>query len=52
MKYRVKYSKIAIQDLDRVWTEVFEASKDYDTTEKYINGLMDKVETKASYPES
>lgn len=52
MKCRVKYSKIAIQDLDRVWTEVFEASKDYDTTEKYINGLMDKVETKASYPES
>ncbi len=52
MKYQVKYSRIAIRDLDRIWAEVFEASKDHDTTEKYINDLMDKVEAKADYPES
>ena len=52
MKYKVKYSKAAIRDLDRVWTEVFEASKSYDITEKYMNDLMDKVEAKADYPKS
>jgi hypothetical protein len=44
MKYHVEYSQVAIRDLDRVWNEVFEASKDYDTTQKYLDDLMDKVE--------
>ena len=52
MKYKVQYSKAAIRDLDRVWAEVFEASKSYDITEKYIDDLMDKVEAKADYPKS
>lgn len=52
MKYSIQYSKTAIRDLDRVWNEVFEASKDYDTTQKYLNDLMDKVDAKKDYPES
>ena len=52
MKHKIEYSKIAVRDLDRIWTEVFEASKNYDTTLKYINDLMDKVEAKADYPSS
>ena len=52
MKYKIEYSKMAIRDLDRVWTEVFEASKSYDITEKYIDDLISKVEAKADYPES
>ncbi len=52
MKYKVQYSKVAIRDLDRVWAEVFEASKSYDITEKFIDDLMDKVEAKADYPKS
>ena len=52
MKRRIKYSKAAIRDLDRVWAEVFEASKNYDITERYIDDLIDKVEAKADYPES
>ena len=43
MKYRIEYSPIAIRDLERVWNEVFEASKDYDITQKYLDELMDKV---------
>ena len=27
MKYKVKYSKSAIRDLERVWAEVFKKSK-------------------------
>ena len=52
MKYKVQYSKSAIRDLDRVWAEVFEASKSYDITKKYIDDLMDKDEAKADYPKS
>ena len=51
-KYSVVYSKVAIRDLDRVWNEVLETSKDYETAEKYIDGLMDKVEALTEYPRS
>ena len=39
-------------DLDRVWSEVYEASKDYDIAAQYVNELMDKVEAKAEHPKS
>jgi hypothetical protein len=52
MKYNVEYSPSARKDLDRVWYEVFEASKDYDICEKYLNDLLDKIEAKAIYPKS
>ena len=52
MSYRIAYSKTAIRDLDRVWGEVFEASKSEGTAEKYVNDLMDKVEAKAGYPKA
>lgn len=52
MKYKVEYSKAAIRDLDRVWAEVYEASKDYEITTRYLDDLMDKVEAKANYPQS
>ena len=49
MKYHAAYSQAAIRDLDRVWNEVFEASRDYDTTQKYLDDFMDKVEAKVDY---
>lgn len=52
MKYTVSYSKSAIRDLDRVWSEVYEASKNFEITANYVNDLMNKVESKADYPES
>ena len=52
MSYQVEYSKAAIRDLNRVWAEVFEASKDMEITERYIEELLDKVEKKSDYPES
>ena len=52
MKYTVKYSNVAIQDMERVWAEVFNASKDIDTTEKYIDDLMDTIDAKSDYPKS
>ena len=52
MKYQVKYSPIALRDLDRVWDEVYNASKDYDTTKQYLEDLLDRIESKADYPKS
>ena len=52
MSYQVEYSKAAIRDLDRVWAEVFEASKDVEITERYIEELLDKVEKKSDYPKT
>jgi len=52
MKYQVKYSPIALRDLDRVWDEVYSASKDYDTTQQYLEDLLDRIEAKADYPKS
>ena len=46
MKYQVKYSPIALRDLDRVWDEVYSASKDYDTTQQYLEDLLDRIESK------
>lgn len=52
MKYNPEYSPLAMRDLDRIWHEVFEASKNYDICENYINDLLDKIENKAKYPKS
>ena len=52
MIYEAKYSKLAIRDLDRVYFEVFEASKDYDTTKNYINELMNKAESFSKHPKT
>ncbi len=52
MRNNVVYSKVALRDLDRVWSEVYEASLSSDVTDKYINDLLDKVEDKAAFPRS
>jgi plasmid stabilization system protein ParE len=52
MKYKVRYSRQAIRELDRVWAEVYEASKSAETAEQYVNDLLDRVEDKADFPKS
>ena len=52
MNYEVKYSKAAIRDLDRVWSEVYKASQNHEITIQYNDDLMDKVGAKADCPKS
>ncbi|MDD3337129.1 MAG: type II toxin-antitoxin system RelE/ParE family toxin [Eubacteriales bacterium] len=52
MSYRIEYSPIAIRDLDRVYAEVLEASKDMDIALRYIDDLMDQVAAKGEFPKS
>ena len=52
MSYRIEYSQAAIRDLDRVWNEVYEASKEADIATRYVDGLMDCVAEKRAFPKS
>lgn len=52
MSYSIEYSKAALRDLERVWADVFEASKSIDITEQYIEDLLDKIEEKKEYPKT
>lgn len=51
MSFQVVYSPTAIRDLDRVWAEVYEASKE-ETAARYIEELMDCVSEKRHFPKS
>lgn len=52
MRHEIVYSPIAIRDLDRVYAEVFEASKSVETALQYIDDLMERVARKREYPKS
>ncbi len=52
MNYKIEYAPIAIRDLDRVYAEVLEASKDIGTAIRYIDDLMDQVAAKGEFPKS
>ena len=52
MTYTIEYSPDAIRDLDRVWDDVFEASKSIETSTQYVNDLLDEVAARKEFPES
>lgn len=52
MSYKLRYSPEALDDMDRVWSEVWQASRDYDTADKYINDLRDQIRKKIDFPKS
>ena len=52
MKYKVRYTPQAQRDMDDIWDGVWEASKDYDTADKYIDDLADKIADKKRSPKT
>lgn len=52
MSHRIEYSPVALRDLDRVFAEVYEASKSEDTATQYVIELMDRVSGKREFPKS
>lgn len=46
------YSPLAERDLEHIQDEVFEACRDAETTQRYMDGMMNKIEAKAIYPRS
>lgn len=52
MSYTIPYAPTAIRDLDRVWAEVCEASKEPELAARYVDELMDRVSEKREFPKS
>ena len=52
MSYKLVYSPVSIEDLDRIWTEVWTASKSVEISDQYVNGLITSVKKKIDYPKS
>ncbi|MBR0113750.1 MAG: type II toxin-antitoxin system RelE/ParE family toxin [Firmicutes bacterium] len=52
MKYPIMYSPAAVRDLDRTWSEVFDASKSIDIADRYVEELMEAVKKKEEFPAS
>lgn len=52
MVAHIKYSPKALLDLNQVFLEVYQASKDEGITNKYINELLDKINDISSFIES
>lgn len=50
MKYTIKFSAQAIRDLERTRDEVYQSSKSTSITSKYIDDLLDKIESKREFP--
>lgn len=50
MSYSIRFTPLARRDLDSVWDEVYEASRDVETTERYISELLDQIRSKKEYP--
>lgn len=50
--YPIRYSSEAVNDLDIVWDDVYEASKNYDIADKYVDDLMDQIQEKEIFPQS
>ena len=47
---KLLWSSDALDDLDRIWTEVNEASGDFDVADDYIAGLRKAISQKREYP--
>ena len=52
MSYTLRFSSRSLEDLDAVWDDVVEASKDYDTADRYIEDFLQKIGEKKIYPKS
>ena len=50
MKYELKFTPAAIQDLNNVYDSVLEVSKDTKTAEKYLKEFMELIQAKKTFP--
>ena len=48
--YLLRYTPQAMRDMDSVWDEVYQASKNYDVADKYIKDFIDAIAPKRQFP--
>lgn len=52
MSYRVRYSPRALDDLDIIWDDVYEASLSAVISDRYVKGIISEIGSKHDYPKS
>lgn len=52
MSYELVYSPDALDDLDRVWSEVMNASNDIDITDNYVESIRNAIREKKKFPKT
>lgn len=52
MNYLLRYTPRAQEDMDTVWDGVWEASRDYDTADRYVEAFADRIAAKRRFPRS
>ena len=52
MTYKIRYSPKALKDMDNIWDDVLEASKDFDIADKYLDDLVDGISKKREAPKT
>ncbi len=52
MTYKIRYSPKALKDMDNIWDDVLEASKDFDIAYKYLDELVDEISKKRGAPKT
>lgn len=50
IKYKIRYTPEAMRDMDEVWDGVYEASKEADVADRYVNDFIDEMEKKKEFP--
>ncbi len=50
--YKVRYTPKAQQDMDGVWSDVLEVSKETDVANQYVDEFADKIAEKKVFPNS
>ena len=49
-KYKIRYAPEAMRDMEAVWDDVFEVSKESDVADRYVNDFIDEMEKKKQFP--
>lgn len=50
IKYKIRYTPAAMRDMDEVWDDVYEISKESDIADQYVNDFIDEIEKKKQFP--
>lgn len=50
MSYSIRYTPQAMRDMDAVWDGVYEASKNVDIADRYVEAFADEISSKRLFP--
>ena len=50
MNDSVRYTPQAMRDMDAVWDGVYEASKNYDIADRYVDAFIEEIAAKRLFP--